>query len=70
MRKPSQNNRELHHPSNIQTDIEKATFKSISKNAITSYTDAVTFRSEPTFIIKDASRVIARHMKPIPTPSS
>jgi len=35
-------------------------------NAITSYTDAVTFRSQnPRLIIKDASRVIARHMKPI-----
>ena len=52
---------------NIQTDIEKATSK-INKymNAITSYTDAVTFRSQnPRLIIKDASRVIARHMKPI-----
>ena len=52
---------------NIQTDIEKATSK-INKymNAITSYSDAVTYRSQnPRLIIKDASRVIARHMKPI-----
>ena len=52
---------------NIQTDIEKATTK-INKymNAITSYTDAVTYRSQnPSLIIKDASKVIARHMKPI-----
>ena len=52
---------------NIQTDIEKATTK-INKymNAITSYTDAVTYRSQsPGLILKDTSRVIARHMKPI-----
>ena len=52
---------------NIQTDIEKATSK-INKymNAITSYTDAITYRSQnPSLIIKDASKVIARHMKPI-----
>ena len=52
---------------NIQTDIEKATTK-INKymNAITSYTDAITYRSQnPSLIIKDASKVIARHMKPI-----
>ena len=52
---------------NIQTDIEKATSK-INKymNAITSYTDAVTYRSQnPSLILKDTSRVIARHMKPI-----
>ena len=52
---------------NIQTDIEKATSK-INKymNAITSYTDAITYRSQnPRLIIRDASKVIARHMKPI-----
>jgi hypothetical protein len=35
-------------------------------NAITSYTDAITYRSQnPRLIIRDASKVIARHMKPI-----
>ena len=30
-------------------------------NAITSYTDAVTYRSQNKIVIKDASKVIARH---------
>ena len=51
----------------MQTEIEKVTEK-ISKymNSITSYADAVTFRSQnPQILIKDASKVMAKYTKPI-----
>ena len=50
----------------MQTEIEKMTGK-ISKymNSITSYTDAVTYRSQnPQILIKDASKVMAKYTKP------
>ena len=52
---------------NMQTEIEKVTGK-ISKymNSITSYADAVSFRSQnPQILIKDASKVMAKYTKPI-----
>ena len=52
---------------NMQTEIEKVTEK-ISKymNSITSYADAVSFRSQnPQILIKDASKVMAKYTKPI-----
>ena len=52
---------------NMQTEIEKVTGK-ISKymNSITSYADAVSFRSQnPQILIKDASKVLAKYTKPV-----
>ena len=52
---------------NMKTEIEKLTGK-ISKymNSITSYADAVSFRSQnPQILIKDASKVLAKYTKPV-----
>ena len=52
---------------NMKTEIEKLTGK-ISKymNSITSYVDAVSFRSQnPQILIKDASKVLAKYTKPV-----
>jgi len=52
---------------NMKTEIEKLTGR-ISKymNSITSYADAVSFRSQnPQILIKDASKVLAKYTKPV-----
>jgi hypothetical protein len=52
---------------NMKTEIENLTGK-ISKymNSITSYADAVSFRSQnPQILIKDASKVLAKYTKPV-----